>query len=197
MKINFNLSIGDSIMANCSWLIEKNKKSSTDEFLRVKPGCKLKVRLIGNPVKVVKVFTHNRKCIILDNVETGQHLKAKFPDLLGSVNIRYACWVIDRDSKTLKILDMPISLARAFGTRAELIGCKISGAKEGCDWSIITNGKQGKNVRYEAVFIEETPLTDVEKQMVKNRKSDEDSYFDLTKIFKSYGFKEAEEILLK
>ena len=184
-------------MANCSWLIEKNKKSGADEFLRVKPGCNLKVRLIGNPVKVIKIFTHNRKCIILDNEETGQHLKTKFPDLLGSVNIRYACWVIDRDSNSLKILDMPQSVARAFGNREVLVGKKIAGANDGCDWSIITNGKKGKDVRYEAVYLEETSLTEAEKQMVKNRKAEEGSYFDLTKIFKSYSFKEAEEILLK
>ena len=37
-----------------------------------------------------------------------------------------------------------------------LVGKKVSGSQEGCDWKITTNGKTGKDVRYEAVYIEET-----------------------------------------
>jgi hypothetical protein len=185
-------------MVSSSWKIDSSSKTSgSDDFLRVKSDSNLTVRLLGRPVRAVKIFTHDRKCIILDNEEIGQHLKAKFPDLVGNISIRYACWCIDRDSGALKILDMPQSVARAFGTRAKLIGCNISGAVEGCDWKIITNGKSGKDVRYEAVYIEETPLTEAEKQKVESRKSEEGRYFDLTKIFKSYSFKEAEEQLLK
>jgi hypothetical protein len=43
--------------------------------------------------------------------------------------------------------------------------------------------------------LEETLLTHSEKQMVKYQKSEKNGYFDLTKIFKSNGFKEAEEKL--
>ena len=181
-------------MESTNWKIGSNKKHDLDEFIRVKPGCNLKVRLIGDPVKVVKIFTDDRKCIGLDNEEVGQQLKSKYPNELSSVNIRYACWCIDRDDNALKILDMPVTVARTLGNRVALVGKKISG-QEGCDWSIITNGRQGKDVRYEAVYLEETPLSCSEKKMVEDQKSEKDGHFDLTKIFKSYSFEEAEEKL--
>lgn len=174
---------------------KSKKKYDPEEFLRVKPGCKLKVRLLGRPVKVVKVFSEDRKCIVLDNKEIGTQLKQKYPKKIGNVSIRYACWCIDRDSNTMKILDMPVSVARGFGNRVTLIGKKIAGAEEGCDWAIMTNNKTGKDVRYDAVYLEETPLSEEEKEMVKNRMEHEDS-FDLTKVFVSYSFEEAEGRLL-
>ena len=184
-------NIGWDVVANSS-----NKKFNTSEFLRVKQDCKLKIRLLGNPIRVVKIFTEDRKCLVLDNEEVGRKLKEKYADQLGNVSVRYACWSIDRDDNSLKILDMPRSVARAFGNRASLLGKKISGAKEGCDWAVVTNGKRGKDVRYEVFYIEETPLTEAEKKMVENRK-ESDGHFDLTKIFKSYSFDEAEERLLE
>ena len=177
----------------CNWQIGSNskKKFNSDEFLRIKPDCKLKVRLLGNPVKVVKIFTDDRKCIFLDSEETGNKLKKKYAEKLSNVSIRYASWCIDRDSNTMKILDMPVSVARAFGSRAEIVGKKISSSEEGCDWAIGTNGKTGKDVRYNVVYLEETPLTYTEQVMVEERMADK----DLTKIFKSCSFQEAEEKL--
>ena len=171
-------------------------KYNPDEFLRVKPDCKLKVRLIGKPVEIINLFSNKQKCIVLDNKFTGQHLKAKFPDLVNNVSVRYACWCIDRDDDSLKILDMPISLARVFGNRELLVGKRMAGDKDGCDWKISTNGKKGFDVRYEAVYIEETPLSKAEKQMITNRRANKNKHFNLTKIFKSCSFKEAEEKLL-
>lgn len=184
-------------MANLgSWKVNSNSnKNDSDELLRVRPDCKLKVRLIGRPVKIVRVFTNERKCIVIDNEDVGQQLKDKYPDRLGNVSVRYASWCIDRDSNTMRILDMPKSVARTIGRRVEMAGKKISGNKEGCDFAITTNGKKGKDVRYEVVYIEETPLTQAEQEMVKEKMADKDS-FDLTKVFTSCSFKEAEEKLL-
>jgi len=179
-----------------SWNIvsSKSKKYDSDKFLRVKPDCKLKVRLIGQPVKVVRVFSYDKKCISIDNEEMGKQLMQKHADKISNVSVRYACWCIDRNVNTMKVLDMPTSVARSFGSRAEIVGKKISSSKEGCDWAIGTNGKTGKDVRYNIVFLEETPLTQAEQEMVKNRMADRDS-FDLTMIFKSCSYEEAEERL--
>ncbi len=182
-------------MAKCSWKIEENKKSSSDRFLKVKPDCKLKVRLIEDPVKVVKIFGNDRRCAVIDSEDVGRRLNEQYSRKLSSVYVRYACWCIDRDDNSMKILDMPKSVARAFGNRQALAGKGIAGVNEGCDWSIITNGKKGKDVRYQAVYLEETPLTQAEQQMVEDQKSEKNGYFDLTKIFKSQSFKEAEEKL--
>lgn len=179
-------------MAKCSWKIEENKKSRSERFLKVKPDCKLKVRLIEDPVKVVKIFGNDRRCAVIDSEDVGRRLKEQYPTKLSSVYVRYACWCIDRDSNSMKILDMPKSVARAFGNRQVLAGKGISGVNEGCDWGIGTNGKTGKDVRYNVVYIEETPLSCAEKKMVEDQKSEKNGHFDLINIFESLNFKEAE-----
>ena len=185
-------------MTNVDWnsVCSSKKKYDSDVFLRVKPNCKLKVRLIGLPVKVVKIFTTDRKCIVLKNEETAKQLKEKYPDKLGNISIRYASLCLDRNDNSLKILDMPLTVARGFGNRELLVGKKISNKTEGCDWSVITNGKQGKDVRYEVVYIEETPLSEDEVEMVKTKRASDNGNYDLRKIFKTSCFEDAEEKLL-
>ncbi len=175
-----------------SILRKKSKTCDSDELLRVRPECKLNVRLIDQPVKVVRVFSNDKKCIVVDNEHVGQQLRQKYAGKIGNISVRYACWCIDRDTNTMKILDMPKSVAKAFGSRAEIIRREISGIKEGCDWVVGTNGRTGKDVRYNVAYQEETPLTHSEQEMVDDRREDKDG-FDLTKVFKSYGFDEAEE----
>lgn len=183
-------------MANSSWLVEKNcNKNNSEKFFKVKPDCKLKVRLIENPVKVIRVFSNDRKCITLISEEIGKRLQSEYPHIISNVSVKYACWCIDRDDGLMKILEMPVSVARTFGNRKVLVGKKIAGIAEGCDWSITTNGKQGMDVRYDVVYLEETPLSDAEKQMVEDHKSEKNGHFDLTKIFESCSFEEAEEKL--
>ena len=183
---------------NVSWDVvtgsNNNKKFDTSEFLKVKQDCKLKVRLLGKPVKVVKIFADDRQCIVLDNEDVGKKLKQKYADKLDNISVRYASWCIDRDDNSMKILDMPVTVARAFGNRA-LLGKKISNISEGCDWAVVTNGKKGKDVRYDVVYMSETPLSEEEVKMVEDQK-ESGCHFDLTKIFKSYSFEEAEEKLL-
>jgi hypothetical protein len=147
--------------------------------------------LIGDPVKVVKVFTKDKKCIVVDNEHVGQQLKQKYPHIIGNLSVRFACWCIDRDANTMKILDMPRSVARAFGSRAKVLNKEIAGIKEGCDWVIGTNGRTGKDVVYHVAYLEETPLTQAERKMVEDKKADKDGY-DLEKVFKSYPLEEAE-----
>jgi hypothetical protein len=185
-------------MEEVSWckLSKKSKKQDSDLFLKVKPGSNLKVRLVGRLAKVYKIFTDNKYCLSLDSEETGQKLKEKYSDKLGNVNIRYASWCIDRDDNSMKILDMPYSVAKVFGNSVKLVGKQISGKHEGVDWKIYTNGKKGKDVRYQVVCLGDSSLTDDEIKMVDEKKSEQDGYYDLRKIFKSYSFKEAEEKIL-
>ncbi|MBW8015583.1 MAG: hypothetical protein FVQ82_05295 [Planctomycetes bacterium] len=181
-------------MVSSSWKID-NKKSSSEKFFKVKPDCKLRIRLIDDPVRLVKIFSHDRKCAVIESEEVGKRLREQYPTKLSSVNIRFACWCIDRDDNSLKILDMPVSVARTLGNREALVGEKIAGIAEGCDWSITTNGKQGMEVRYDVVYLEETPLSCLEREMVEDKKSEKNGHYDLTKIFGSCDFEEAEEKL--
>ena len=185
-------------MTELGWEIvsEKSKKYNSDEFLRVKPDCELKIRLIGRAFKVTKLFRSNNKCIVVDSEETGKELKSKYDDMVSNVSVRHMCWCIDRDDGTMKILDLPFSVAKEFANRARLIDKKISGNEQGCDWSVRTNGKKGKDVRYRTVYLDETPLTEDEQQTVKDNIAEENSTYDLNKIFKSCSFVEAEEKLL-
>lgn len=182
-------------MAKCSWKIEENKKSSSDGFLKVKPGCKLMIRLIEDPVKFFNIFSIDRRCAVIVSEDTGRRLKERYPRKLSNVKARYTCWCIDRVDCSMKILDMPVSVAISLRNRQVILGKVIAGITEGCDFAITTNGKTGKDVKYEAIYIEETPLTQAEQEMVKEKMADKDS-FDLTKVFTSCSYKEAEEKLL-
>ena len=77
------------------WIFEDKK--SSDMFLRVKPGCKLKVRLVGKPMKIYKVFSRDKRCAVLDSQETGEMLRNRHAGKLGEVNVRYVCWCFHRD----------------------------------------------------------------------------------------------------
>lgn len=100
---------------------EESIKNGSDMFLRVKVDCRLKVRLIGKAVKIFKIFVGGRKCILLNSEDVGRQLKGKYPDMVGNVSVRFACWCIDRNTNTMKILDMPQSVFRAFSRRVGLI----------------------------------------------------------------------------
>ena len=174
------------------WKIAGSKQGyDSDEFLRVRPECNLRVRLIGQPVKVVRVFSNGKKCVVVDNEHVGQQLKQKYPHIVGNLSVRFASWCIDRDTNTMKILDMPRTVARAFGSRAKILNKEIAGISEGCDWVIGTNGRTGKVVVYHVAYFEETPLTQAERKMVEAKMDDKDGY-DLEKVFKSYPLEEAE-----
>ena len=182
-------------MANFVNFDEIQSQKSGSTFLRVKPDCKIKVRLVSDAVKVVKVFNNYRKCAVLDSEETGMQLKVKYPKELSNVSVRYVSWCIDRDDKSMKILDMPKSVAISFSDRQVRIGKKIAEYNEGCDWMIMTNGKQGKEVRYEVVYLEDTFLTSSEIELVEDHKSGKYGHYNLTKIFIPHNFEEAEKKL--
>ena len=175
-------------------LVCEQNKTSNNDYLRVKPGCDLRIRLISNPYCLIKLFTNDRRCINLQSEEIGRRLQQKYGDKLRDISIRYASWCIDRKDNSWKILDMPMSVARAMGNRQSLLGKKIAGIEEGCDWRIITNGKTDLNVRYEAIYLEETPLAAEEKSLLKSRGEES---LDLDKVFRPLTFEDAEKRLLE
>ena len=62
-----------------------------------------------------------------------------------------------------------------------------------CENSNNKYGKKGKDVRYEVVYLEESPLTYEEQKLLAEKREGTDGHFDLTKIYKSYLFDEAKE----
>ena len=82
---NNNFEFRRSMMKECNWIeLGKSKKTKydPDRFLRVKPDCRLNVRLIDKPLRVVRIYSNNKKCAILDGESTGKMLKEKYSDKL-------------------------------------------------------------------------------------------------------------------
>ena len=181
-----------SVYPESGWHLCCQDNKTSNMFLRVKPGFDSRVRLLFSPYKLVKIFTNDRRCLNLNSEDIGRQLQQKYGDKLNDISERICSWCIDRTDDTLKILDLPMSVSRTIGNHESLAGKKIPGIEQGCDWRIITNGKTGMDVRYEAIYIEETPLTEAQKDMIKNSGIEQ----DLSKIFKPLNFEDAEKKIL-
>jgi len=179
-------------MVNFKWKKQYYRKNKKDnQSLYVRPGCNMKVRFVGEPVKVVRIFTNDDKCIMLDSEETGQKLKEIYPNKIGNISVRYACWCFDRHDDRMKVLEMPKFVFNAIGKQSKSGKKKISDMEDGCDFSISTNGKTGLDVRYTVDYVEETALTGFERHIVEDRKTDKKRPYDLTKMFKTCGYLDA------
>ena len=172
------------------WTMENQNDSKL--ILRVKPGCNLKVRPICKLIRVLEIYAGYGKYLYLENENSGQLLKDKYPDRLGRPSDRYACWVINRKDGSLRILDMPYYVYRPLFDRELSIDKKIYDSQFGGDWNITTNGKKGKGVRYKTVFVEKAPISEDEMNMIRNKKSEQDDYFDLSKIYDICSFEQAD-----
>ena len=167
----------------------------SDDYLRVEPGCDIRIRLIGSPAKMVYVLGYDNIGLCIDNEDVGRQLEEKYGAYLRVVSVQYLCWCIDRESNSLKILGMPASVAEALSSREALVGRQIASIDEGCDWIIVSNGLTGENIRYETVYLEETPLSQAETDMVNIRVNDGRGIYDVFAYLNSYSFAEAEEEL--
>ncbi len=170
---------------------------SPDGFLRVKPFCQHKVRFLSKPVKVIKIFRKDTQNAVLENEEDGRLLKSIYRHKLGWLSIRYICWCINRDDGKLVVLDMPVSVAQSISRQYALTKKPISGINDGCDWQILSNGKQGKEARYNTVYLHESPLSEAEKQMIKDKVQSNPGIFDLSKMYTPLSFEQAEQKLFR
>ena len=164
------------------------KQQKNNGMLYVKPHCNLTVRLVGDPVQVVRIFAVDDTCILVDSEKIAYKLKEKYSDKIYNISTRYACWCFDRHDNRLKILDMPQSVASAIRQQSELRQKPISDIEEGCDWKITTNGEKGMKVRYTVSYVEDTTLNGFEVQIVEDRKTDKKRPYDLTKMFVGESF---------
>lgn len=157
-------------------------------FINVRPDIDKTVRLLGDPVRLMKIFVDNKQCILINDIKTGEDLQEAHPGRISKIQKRFVCYCIDRDDSKIKILNMPTSLAQKFGNRVEALGTEIS--KEiGCDWKISTNGKTGIECRYEATYLFDSELTDAECEGYKLQKK------DLAEEYKGKTYDEAMELI--
>ncbi len=181
-------------MAYVEWDDVAPDKGGT-EFLRLKSGNTYKVRPIKLPVHFYKFFYKNKGKLRTATVEEetiGQLMK-KYPNELKTKPAnRYAIYVIDRADGQVKIMEGPQSVFKPFRNRFDATGKKPGGEKDGGDWMIKVSGS-GFGTNYDVTFIDTTPITDEEKEKVKEAwNGDSDK---LQKIYKIDTFVEAEKKL--
>ena len=110
-------------MVQSRWQKQYYKKETGSRRLYVKPGCNFEVRFVGDPVKVVRAFTNDDKCLTLDNEETGRRLKGKYPNKICNISVRYACWCFDRhDGGVLR----PVPPDVLFVPERRFVGCQTA-----------------------------------------------------------------------
>ena len=173
------------------------KQKKNNGIVYVKPHCNLTVRLVGDPVQVVRIFAVDDTCILVDSEKIAYQLKEKYPQQVDNISVRYACWCFDRHDNRLKILDMPQSVYQAIGKQSISRKKSISGLEKGCDFSITTNGENGLRVRYTVNYSKDSPLSAVERNIVALQKIDKKRPFDLTKVYTGNSFLDASVKLSK
>lgn len=139
-------------------------------YLRMKTGNEYRIRPIYFPLKFYKYFHNDAagklRTAICADPDTCP-VKGRHPDLKPA-GLRYAAYVIDRADDKIKILEAPPSVFRPLGSHMEATGRNPGGTKDGSDWRIKVTG-QGKKTRYDVTFIDLKPLTDEEKQMIRDQ----------------------------
>ena len=164
--------------------------SNGSKFLRLKSGNTFKVRPLLLPVHFWKFFhdKDGKKRNAVVSEEVIEQMMATHPELKKPAN-RYAIYIIDRADEKVKIMEGPQTVFREFRNRFEATGDKPGGGADGGDWQIKITGV-GLNTNYAITFLNQTPLTDEEKEKIKEELGgDKDK---LQKIFKFCTVEEAE-----
>jgi hypothetical protein len=163
------------------------------DFLRLEGGRTYKIRPIFNPIKFFKYFHKNNgrlRTAICSKPEVCP-VRDRHPEL-KKPSLRYVAYVIDREDNKVKILEAPQSVFRPIGSSLEATGKNPGSSKDGSDWQIKVVGK-GLNTTYEVAWAGATPLSEAEKEMIKEALDGDTK--KLKKIYKTDTSEEIEEKL--
>jgi len=177
-------------MGYVEWAEVAPENSNGSKFLRLKTGNTFKVRPLLLPVHFWKFFheRNGKKRNAVVSEEIIEQMMATHPELKKPAN-RYAIYIIDRSDGQVKIMEGPQTVFREFRNRFEATGEKPGGGADGGDWQIKITGA-GLNTSYSTIFINQTPLTDDEKEKIKEELGGDKE--KLQKIFKFCTIEEAE-----
>ena len=139
------------------------------DFMKLEINKTYKLRMIGKPYEY---FQHWEPVICRSpGIKDGQVLD---PLMLEQKNpaARYACWFLNRDDGTLKIIDFPGSLLDSFLDWAKAFNAE-PGGRNGCDWQVKREGNAGdpRKSKYKAMPLDRAPFTEEELAMI-NAKGD-------------------------
>jgi hypothetical protein len=175
---------------SCSWdSIPSSGGGEMSDFLRLQSGNSYKIRPVFEPVKFFKYFHKNAgklKTAICGKPDACK-VRMDHPEL-KKPSLRFAAYVIDRADNKVKILEAPQSVFRPIGARLGLTGQNPGGGKDGSDWQITVTGT-GLNTTYAVDYIQQTPLNQEERDLIKEALDG-----DKEKLKKLYKVDSAEQI---
>jgi len=137
------------------------------QFMKLTPG-KYQVRLLGTPINFHKFVVQGNdgrwRSVVPEDVENNPVVQNH--NLKPSE--RYAINVIDRADGEIKILEAGITVFRTFREFYKATERNPGASAKGADFSIAVQGA-GRNKRYNTSFVKNSPLTDEEIAMIKER----------------------------
>lgn len=140
-----------------------------DDFVELVAGKTYLLRMIGKPYEY---YQHWKPVVCRSpGVQNGEVLDPLM--VMGKLPTpMYACWFLIRAENALKIIDFPESLLNSFLKWAKANNAE-PGGQHGCDWEIrcVRATRNPSKSRYEAMPLEQTPLTESEFAMI-NAKGD-------------------------
>lgn len=151
-------------------------------YLDTSKGGDYTFRPVGPHIKCRKAFKPYTATLQDSDLDTDPASKAGW-----FFSKRYAINVIDRADGQLKVLEKGATVFKGFANYKSVFGKNPSDVKEGADFMLkvkIPKGADGKpnklKTEYTVMHLKETPLTDAEVAMIKEKK-----LFPLTDIYKS------------
>ena len=159
------------------------------EFLQLKSGVTKTVRPIMKLIHFQKFFHKPeggklRTAVVSD--EVSAQMMVNHPELKKPAN-RFVIYVIDREDEKVRIMEFPVTVYKAFSDRFEATGKNPAGGAEDGDYRIKVSGS-GMTTSYTTTFLDNSPLTEKEKELIK-----EELGGDKEKLLKIYKFNTVEE----
>lgn len=171
------------------------KGGGKSKFLSLKPG-EYKIRPVGNPKLVRRYFVKHSdgttKFAVTGEADTKCIITRKYRDTedqpLYPQRSRYAFNCFDRADGQLKIVEVPLSVARQIRDWGQENNIN-PGSGKGVDFKIkvIRQGSDPRNTKYEVIAGLQTPFSEDEKALI-----DKNGIYDLDVTFEPVDQKEIE-----
>lgn len=168
--------------------LKTTQKTGGSLFLKLESGKEYKVRPVGEAVQFWKFFVPgiNRSVNVDVSPPALVHdIGALLQDHFGQEikpSMRYAIKVIDReDGNRVKILESSATIFKMMATWSKGSDMKVGSSKAG-DWIITAEGTRPQ-IKYNASFLKNTPITDEEIKMINTLKDKPE--YNLSKIYET------------
>lgn len=157
-------------------------------FLKLESGKEYKVRPVGEAVQFYKIF--------INGINRSVNIDVNPPSLVNDIaallsehfgqeikpQMRYAIKVLDRDDNNrVKILESSATIFKMMATWSKGSDMKVGSSKAG-DWIITAEGVKPQ-IKYNASFLKNTPITEAEVKMISELKGKPE--YDLSKVYDS------------